>query len=259
MKKIWISLLGIMIFLGSCGVIKDAKEQIKTTLKEEEQKILIPEKPHFEDRLVSVSYISVLSDGLNVRLSPDEDAGFLYRVPKESKFTVVDTAVDSKRRVWYQIEYQPDKIGWVAGWFVAETEISILVQESDTIIQKIDAKEPPVYLENPFNPTKAKVGHRFYGMTLVEKTESGLRFVGEEKLTGNYKLDKGGKFYYFTPNEASAVSLPRIKTNIHSADFIIYEIPATPIFDGEASGETTITITEYELNFSGNHVVTLKR
>lgn len=259
MNKRLFAIIFTALILSSCGALNDAKEQIKDSLKEEQDKIVLPEKPVFEDRVVKVAYISVLSDGLNVRKDPDEDGSFLQRVPKESKFTVLDTTLDSKQRIWYQIEYVPEKTGWVAGWLVAETEITILVQEEDTIIQKIDAKEPPIYLENPINAAKAKVGSRFYGMTLEEKTENGLRFTGSSRLTGNYRLDKGGKFYYFTPDEASAVSLPRIKQNIHSADFIIYEIPATPIFDGKISGEADIQIAEYELNYNGTNVVTLKR
>lgn len=259
MKKRLFAVCCCVILLSSCGALNDAKEQIKDSLKEEQVQIAIPEKPQFEDRVVSVAYISVLSEGLNVRTEPDEDGNFLFRVPKEAKFTVLDTTLDSKRRIWYQIEYQPEKTGWVAGWYVAETEITILVQENDTIIQKIDAKEPPVYLENPFNPAKAKVGSCFYGMTLVEKTETGLRFTGESLLTGSYRRDKSGNFYYFTPDEASAVSLPRTKQNIHSADFIIYEIPATPIFDESASGTASIQIVEYEINYNGTNVVTLKR
>lgn len=259
MKKRLLTIGISMMLLASCGALNDAKEQIKDSLKEEEVKVVVPEKPKFEDRIVSVAYISVLSEGLNVRTEPDEDGSFLQRVPKEAKFTVLDTTLDSKHRIWYQIEYQPNKTGWVAGWHVAETEITILVQEEDTIIQKIDAKEPPIYLENPLNPSKAKVGSRFYGMTLVEKNENGLRFSGESRLDGNYRLDKSGKFYYFTPDEASAVSLPRTKQNIHSADFIIYEIPATPIFEGQASGQASIQIVEYELNYNGTNVVTLKR
>lgn len=260
LKKRLFAGLGIsLVLLSSCGALNDAKEQIKDSLKEEQQTVTVQEKPKFEDRLVKVAYISVLSDGLNVRTEPDEDGSFLIRVPKESKYTVLDTALDSKKRTWYQVEYQTDKTGWVAGWHVAETEITILVREEDTVIQSIDAKEPPVYLENPFNPAKAKVGHRFYGLTIVEKTENGIRFTGDSLLTGNYRLDKSGKFYYFTPNEASAVSLPRIKQNIHAADFIIYEIPATPIFEGESAGEATIRITEYELNYNGENIVQLKR
>ena len=259
MSKRLFAIMVSMLLITSCGALNDAKEQIKDSLKEEQGKIEVPEKPAFKDRTVSVAYISVLSEGLNVRKEPDEDGSFLHRVPKEAKFTVLDTILDSKQRIWYQIEYVPEKTGWVAGWYVAETEITILVQEEDTIIQKIDAKEPPVYLENPINAAKAKVGSHFYGMTLEEKTENGLRFTGSSRIDGNYRMDKSGKFYYFTPDEASAVSLPRIKHNIHSADFIIYEIPATPIFDGKASGEASIHITEYELNYNGTHVVTLKR
>ena len=257
-KRLFVAVCCLILF-SACGALDNAKEQIKDSLKQEQVETVVPEAPKFEDRVVSVSYISVLSEGLNVRTEPDEDGNFLFRVPKEAKFTVLDTALDSMRRTWYQIEYQPEKTGWVAGWHVAETEITILVQEKDTIIQKIDAKEPPVYLENPFNPAKAKVGIRFYGMTLVEKNETGLRFTGENTLTGNYRRDSSGKFYYFTPDEASAVSLPRTKQNIHSADFIIYEIPATPIFDETPSGTATIQIAEYEVNYNGTNVVTLKR
>lgn len=257
-KRLFLIALCAILF-SSCNFFQDAKEQIKDSLKEEQVVTTEIQKPKFEDRVVNVSYISVLSDGLNVRTEPAEDGKFLFRVPKEAKFTVLDTTADSMRRVWYQIEYEPNKTGWVAGWHVAETNISILVQEKDTIIQSIEAKEPPVYLENPFNPAKAKVGHKFYGMTLVEKTETGLRFTGEGLLTGNYRLDKSGKFYYFTPNEASAVSLPRIKKDINSADFIINEIPATPIFNGETAGEATIRIVEYELNYNGINTVILKK
>lgn len=259
MKKRLFILFSCIFLLSSCNFFQDTKERIKGSLQKEEVITTVPEKPKFEDRVVKVSYISVLSDGLNVRKEPDEDASFLARVPKESKFTVIDTASDTKRRTWYQIEYESNKTGWVSGWNVAETNISILVQENDTIIQSIEAKEPPVYLDNPFNPAKAKVGNRFYGMTLVEKTEEGIRFSGDGILTGNYRMDKSGKYYYFTPDEASAVSLPRIKQNIHSADFIIDEIPATPIFNGEVAGEATIQITEYELNYNGINKVILKR
>lgn len=259
MKKRLLAIGMSVIMLTSCGVFDDVKQEIKDNLQEEQTNLLVPEKSDFKDRLVSVAYISVLSEGLNVRTEPDEDGNFLFRVPKEAKFTVLDMAYDSKKRLWYQIEYQAEKTGWVAGWYVSETEITILVQEEDTIIQKIDAKEPPVYLENPINPAKAKVGSQFYGLTLADKDENGLNFIGESRLDGHYRIDKSGKFYYFTPDEASAVSLPRTGKDIHSADFIIYEIPALPIFEGKPSGQASIQIVRYELNYNGTHVVELKR
>ena len=111
MSKRLFAIMVSMLLITSCGALNDAKEQIKDSLKEEQGKIEVPEKPEFKDRTVSVAYISVLSEGLNVRKEPDEDGSFLHRVPKEAKFTVLDTILDSKQRIWYQIEYIPEKTG----------------------------------------------------------------------------------------------------------------------------------------------------
>lgn len=260
-KQWWLwGLLLIIVLAGiigvvSSGMLESAKQKIAETTGRETEEEGVPVKLPFVERTVKATYINVLSKGLNIREKPDDEGRILDRVPQETKFQVLSVELDSHKRKWYEVEYQPGKRGFAAGWFTAETEITILVKEHETVVQAISVKPVPIYLENPFNPEKAKLNSEFNGLVLSEKKENQgektLVFQGQVELNGSYQLDSQRSIIHFQPDEASSVLLPRVGKSLTSVAFEVKadEKTINQLATKGNEGQTSLVIDRYIIQY----------
>ena len=126
MKKIVVVLIMIFI-LSACGVNPNNEAE---TLKEDvPQSDALLGEDIGENQLSDIdtevdkdtfqgALIKVVGDVLNVRNIPTTiDSTKIGVVLEESVFEVLEEAEDENNQVWYKIELDTNKYGWIAGWF----------------------------------------------------------------------------------------------------------------------------------------------
>jgi len=253
-KKV-IIVMGLMVLLAGCTLesveIKDEKDE------EAQQETVV--EPVFEPRTVSASYINVEAQRLNVRSDADVESSQVGAVYENDKFQVIDQKEDSQKRIWYLIEYEPNKEGYVAGWFCAQTEITIRVEEDTTEIVDIEVMPIPKYIDNPFKPNDIKVGDQIVGMLVKEISQiddlSKIVFNGEVELTGTFYHETSrlsfGTVVRFVPDEASSVLLPRMSNDIDDVWFIFsdYNQVANKFGEVGTQGFATVKIKDYTISY----------
>ncbi|MCT4598146.1 MAG: SH3 domain-containing protein [Vallitalea sp.] len=72
------------------------------------------------------AYITVLPDILNVREQPTLNSGVISTIDKEYSymdrvFTVIEEKTDEDDNIWYKVEYEAEKYGWIASWYTEPT------------------------------------------------------------------------------------------------------------------------------------------
>lgn len=125
MKKVfWLVVL--CIGLSGCGIQpinKESEEEMPVEevveVEEESKPIEVEEtEPVQEEVVKSDPLIKITGDILNVRDIPTVvDSTKLGVVLEDSVYKILKEAKDEENRVWYQIEYDTNLTGWVAGWF----------------------------------------------------------------------------------------------------------------------------------------------
>ncbi len=227
--------------------------------KEQEQQQNVETQPVFEARTVSTSYINIEAQRLNVRRDADVESSQIGAVYENDKFQVIEEKEDTQKRIWYRIEFEPGKEGYIAGWFCAKTEITIRVEEDTTDIVDIKVYPIPQYIDNPFDPKKVNVGDQIGGMNIKEKSQidqlNKIVFDGEVELTGSYYHEKSrissGTVVRFVPDEASSVLLPRMTNDIDDVWFILsdYNQVANKFGDVGSKGYATLKIKDYTIAY----------
>jgi hypothetical protein len=248
----------LILFVSGC-VVEPIQPEDGDDETNQEPEVII-QKEEFQNRTVMASYINIEITRLNVRSTPDEDGNnIVSRVYENDKFQIVEQAYDSQNRLWYQIEYEPGLFGYVAGWFCAETEISIYITEDTTTVTDIKVYPIPTYLDNPFGEDDAEVGDQVVKLVIKEISElessNKIGFTGEVELTGAYyhETTDEGERVRFVPDEASSPLLPRIVEDISSVWFVLNDYESIKGQFGRLGdqGTATIVIKDYSI-FYGN-------
>lgn len=253
MRK-WVVLGMVVLYLASgCSMetLNPNSEQDKT----EEAAAAVVEEPVFTPSVVTASYINVEAEKLNVRKIADVDSEKLAEVYKNDKFQILEEVYDAQKRLWYKIEV-PSKIqGYVAGWFCAQTKITIEVNIDSATIQTIEALPIPRYLDNPYELKNIRVGDQIVGIVVKEVSEmestKKVVFDGEVVLTGKFfhevSTNAPDGQVRFVPDEGSSVFLPRTSESIDSVWFTISNYGQFKDRFGAMNneGQCTITINDY--------------
>lgn len=253
MKK-WIIAALCGLTITACSV-----QTVEPEVNEDEP-IIVEKVIEFEARNVEANYISVETKRLNVRSEADESSDDVGDVFENEKFQVISEEYDTMKRIWYQIRTQDGVTGYVAGWFCAETKITIRVEEDAATILSIDVLPIPKYVSNPFDEEDASVGDQVVGHVIKEIAQiddlTKIVFEGEVELTGSYyhENEDGNKFVLFEPDEASSVLLPRIKQDISSVKFRIsnYDQFASKFGEVGTTGYATVTIDSYSIGYGSS-------
>lgn len=251
MKKWMIgAVCGLMI--TGCSI-----ESVEPEVKEEDIPI-VETVIEFEPRNVEANYISIETKRLNVRTEADESSDDVGDVYENEKFQVISEEYDTMKRIWYEIRTEEGVTGFVAGWYCAETKITIRVEEDAATILEIDVLPIPQYVSNPFDEDDVSVGDQVVGHVIKEIAQiedlTKIVFEGEVELTGSYYHENDGdlgKIIRFTPDEASSVLLPRITSDISSVEFVLSDYDKVSSNFGEigTTGYATLTIDSYSIGF----------
>lgn len=258
MKKLMIAAMCGLIITG-CSV-KTVEPEVK------DEPIVIEKIIEFEPRNVEANYINIEIKRLNVRTEPDESSDDIGDVFENEKFQVISEEYDSIKRIWYKIRTEEGVTGYVAGWYCAETKITIKVEADNATIVDIDVLPIPKYVSNPFDEDDASVGDQVVGHVIKEIAqveedgETRIVFDGEVELTGNFYHENSsdlGKIIRFVPDEASSVLLPRIKKEISSVAFILtdYDQVSSEFGDIGTTGYATLTVSDYSIGFGTSNAV----
>lgn len=252
MRKIIIGVVLISLFAGCT---------IKTMVPEKNEKPKeIIKVIEFEPREIEAMYIDIVkTDKLNVRKKPDLESDKVGQVFRNDKFQVVNEVYDSLKRVWYEIEFEAGKTGYVAGWFCAKTKIVIHVEADKATVLDVKALPAPVYVDNPFAVSKVSVGDQVVGLPIkeIQETEAGNRIIfdGEVELTGVYYYEQVAglerNMVRFVPDEASSVLLPRTEAAISGVWFYLTDDNGVATDFGEvgASAPATLVIKDYTIGY----------
>jgi hypothetical protein len=253
-KKV-IIYFSLMLLLMGCTL--ETVDVGKGNDKSTEQEVIV--ETVFEPRTVSASYINVEAERLNVRSDADIESTQVGAVYKNDKFQVIDEKEDSQKRLWYLVEFEPNKQGYVAGWFCAQTEITIRVEENSTQIVDIEVMPIPQYIDNPFKPNEINVGDQIVGMLVKEISQidnlNKIVFDGEVELTGTFYHETSrlsfGTVVRFVPDEASSVLLPRMGNDISGVLFILndYSEVANKFGEVGTQGFATMKIKDYTIGY----------
>jgi hypothetical protein len=108
-----------LIGCGNAPINND--EEDKTGVSIGEQEIVEIEEPLVEEALGNqTNLIIITGDMLNIRDGHTSiDSNKLGVVLQESVYTILDEAVDEEERIWFEIKYDTNLTGWIAGWFTA--------------------------------------------------------------------------------------------------------------------------------------------
>jgi len=252
MKK-WIIAVIVASLITGCAV-KTVEPENK-----EEEPVVVEKTVEFQPRNIEANYISIETKRLNLRADADESSEDVGDVFENEKFQVISEEYDTMNRVWYKIKNEEGITGFVAGWYCAQTKITIRVEEESATILGIDVLPIPKYVSNPFDENDASVGDQIVGHMIKEIVQVGdltkITFDGEIELTGSYYHENSdlsfGKVVRFVPDEASSVLLPRIKEAINSVQFILsdYDKVAGEFGEIGTTGYATITISNYSIGY----------
>ncbi len=247
----------LSLTLSACTI-----ETVDPNMKEDKadtEPIVEQVVPEFEVRTVTASYINIEAARLNVRSDADVESSQVGAVYENEKYQIMEKKEDSQKRVWYKIQTQEGDVGYVAGWFCAQTEITIRVEEDDTVITDINVLPIPRYIDNPFDEDDVAVGDQIVGLKVKEMTEIGalqkIVFSGEITLTGNFYHERSdlafGQVVRFVPDEASSVLLPRRSESIDSVAFIFndYDQVASKFGELGTQGYATVVIKDYSIGY----------
>ena len=242
------------LFATGCSIESVEPEVIP---EEDEQASVETVVERFEPRNVTASYIIIDSRVLNVRTDADIDADKVGQVADNESYQVLDEKLDSQKRIWYKIQTKEGAKGYVAGWFCAKTNITILVEADQATILGIETEPTPRYIENPFDENSARVGDQIVGLVIKEISAvsdlNKILFDGEVELTGDFYHENSdlsfGRVVRFVPDEASSVLLPRITQEITSTTFILddYDKVANQFGEIGTTGRATIMIKDYTI------------
>ena len=254
MKKVIIYISLMLLLMGCTLESVDVGEENEQSAEQE-----VVDEVQFEPRTVSASYISIETERLNVRSDADIESSQMGAVYENDKFQVLEEKFDSQKRIWYLVEFEPNKQGYVAGWFCAQTEIKIRVEEDETKIVDIQVMPIPQYIDNPFDPNTINVGDQIVGMMVKEVSQidqlNKIVFDGEVELTGTFYHETSnlsfGTVVRFVPDEASSVLLPRMDNDISGVWFILSDYSEIANKFGEigTEGFATMTIKDYTIGY----------
>jgi len=234
-------------------------ETVEPEVAKEQEPEVIEKVIEFEPRTVEANYISIETKRLNVRTAADEGSEDIGDVYENEKYQVISEAYDNQKRLWYQVETTDGITGYVAGWYCAQTKISIYVEADSATIQDIQVLPMPRYLGNPFDEDSARVGDQIVGLVIKEIAQVGdltkIVFDGEVELTGNFYHENSdlsfGRVVRFVPDEASSVLLPRVTQEINSVWFVLtdYEKNADKFGEIGTTGHATLKIKDYSIGY----------
>lgn len=254
MRK-WMIVGTMVLYLASgCSMETLNPDSKKETETEEE---VVTEEPVFTPSIVTASYINVEAEKLNVRKDPDVDSEKLAEVYKNDKFQTIEEVYDTQKRIWYKIQAPSGVEGYVAGWFCAQTKITIEVNLDSAMIQEIEALPVPRYMDNPFQLKEVRVGDQIVGILVKEVSDlenmKKVVFGGEIILTGQFYHEVSttspeGQIR-FVPDEASSVFLPRTSESIETVWFTIsnYEQFKDRFGVVNTEGKCKITVDDYTM------------
>lgn len=113
----------ITIISDDDNVIEEKDDEINEQIVEssEVQDDLVEEDVEV-DTQGEIEFAAVLPDVLNVRESHTTESAILSTIERKYSFErytfqILDSALDDEEQLWYKIEYEEDKYGWIAGWY----------------------------------------------------------------------------------------------------------------------------------------------
>ncbi len=126
MKRIILVLLLCSSLVG-CGNASTTKDEEQTATEETtvvvqtigQEVIEDTDKPSVGEVLENLpELIMITGDIVNIRDMPTViDSNKLGGVLEQSVYAILEVAVDEEERIWFEIEYDTNLTGWVAGWF----------------------------------------------------------------------------------------------------------------------------------------------
>ncbi|MBC7960451.1 MAG: SH3 domain-containing protein [Vallitaleaceae bacterium] len=122
MKKIlWVLLVSCFLTVSCSKADQEVSEETETTEATQATEAIeateATETTETTEAAIEQKKVLVNADVLNVRKHEDAESDILGKVYQNQSFIVIGEELDDGGQLWYLIEYEIGKQGWIASWF----------------------------------------------------------------------------------------------------------------------------------------------